>query len=376
MSDWRITTIGAIARVFDGPHATPKRTPAGPWFLNIGSLRGGRLDLSESAHISEADFVTWTRRITPMPGDVLFSYETRLGEAALMPPGLRACLGRRMGLLRPQAGRVDSRFLLYAYLAPALQEVIRQRTVHGATVDRIPLVELPSWPIVLPSLEEQQAIAALLGVLDDKIALNDRFACTSFDLAHALFSVSAQCDTRKTFLRDIIELRYGKALTERNREPGAVPVFGGNGRSGWHSQQLSRGPGIIVGRKGANAGSVSWSQGPFWVIDTAFYVDSISESIPLEYLYFLLQEVGFRSQVGDSAIPGLNREIALACTAMLPPENVICSVASKVRPLLELRAHLSQESASLADLRDTLLPRLMSGEIRVRQAERIVEDAT
>ena len=101
--------------------------------------------------------------------------------------------------------------------------------------------------------------------------------------------------------------------------------------------------------------------GPFWVIDTAFFVDKVAEGIPLEYLYFLMQEAGLRSQVGDSAIPGLNREIALACTYMLPSESVICSVASGLRALLALRAHVPDESASLVELRDTLLPKLDVG---------------
>ncbi|MHB1613835.1 MAG: restriction endonuclease subunit S domain-containing protein [Actinomycetes bacterium] len=105
-----------LADVYDGPHATPNKTESGPWFLSISSLVNGRLVLAESAHLDEDDFQRWTRRVTPREGDVLFSYETRLGEAALMPAGVRGCLGRRMGLLRPKS--INPRFLLYAYLGP------------------------------------------------------------------------------------------------------------------------------------------------------------------------------------------------------------------------------------------------------------------
>ena len=148
------TSIGGIADVFDGPHATPEKTKCGPWFLSISSLKGGRLVLEESAHLAEQDFKRWTRRVTPTDGDVLFSYETRLGEAALMPSGIRACLGRRMALLRPRG--VGPRTLLQAFLSPSFQETIRQYSVHGATVDRIPLSEFPSWQIDLPTQEPQQ----------------------------------------------------------------------------------------------------------------------------------------------------------------------------------------------------------------------------
>ena len=98
--EWRQVKVGEVCEVFDGPHATPKRTIDGPIFFCISSLDTGRIDLGQSDHVSEEDFVQWTKRVTPESGDVVFSYETRLGEAGLIPPGLRCCLGRRMGLLR------------------------------------------------------------------------------------------------------------------------------------------------------------------------------------------------------------------------------------------------------------------------------------
>lgn len=182
---WFEARIGDIAEVFDGPHATPKSTTSGPVFLGISSLSGGRLDLAQSGHLSEEDYKKWTKRITPRAGDVVFSYETRLGEAALIPNSLRCCLGRRMGLLRPDPLRVDGRFLLYAYLGPSFQETIRQRTVRGSTVDRIPLVELPQFPIQVPPLDEQQAIAGVLGAVDDKLESNRRRA----EVAESLLDV-------------------------------------------------------------------------------------------------------------------------------------------------------------------------------------------
>ncbi|MFL4906033.1 hypothetical protein ACJ6WF_23365 [Streptomyces sp. MMS24-I2-30] len=142
--------IGSLAQVFDGPHATPKKVAEGPWFLSISSLQGGLLELSESAHISEEDFPIWTRRVQPTAGDVLFSYETRLGEAALMPSDIQACLGRRMALLRSTDPQVSGAMLLHAFLGMSFQEEIKRRTIHGATVDRIPLKELSSWSILLP----------------------------------------------------------------------------------------------------------------------------------------------------------------------------------------------------------------------------------
>jgi type I restriction enzyme S subunit len=168
------TTVGAIAETFDGPHATPKKTEEGPYFLSISSLRGGRLVLSESAHLSENDFVKWTKRVEPQEGDLLFSYETRLGEAALMVPGIRGCLGRRMGLLRPRRDKVLPKYLLYAYLSPYFQQVIQRNTITGATVKRIPINELPSFKIRIPPIPEQERIVDTLGAIDEKLEINER----------------------------------------------------------------------------------------------------------------------------------------------------------------------------------------------------------
>jgi hypothetical protein len=159
---WQRLRIADVADIFDGPHATPTKVKEGPWFLSISSLRHGFLDLNESARISEDDFRKWTRRVTPRAGDVLFSYETRLGEAALMPAGVRACLGRRMALMRPRENHVLPYILLFLFLGNDFQVKIRSDTVRGATVDRIPLTEFPSWEIKLPDEDIQARLAGVL----------------------------------------------------------------------------------------------------------------------------------------------------------------------------------------------------------------------
>lgn len=173
MSDY-IKAIGDIAEVFDGPHATPKKTLTGPYFLSISSLENGYLDLTKSAHLSEEDFKNWTKRVTPKKGDILFSYETRLGEVALMPDDIKACLGRRMGLLRPNSEVVLSEYLLYAYLSPSFQQVIKANTITGATVNRIALTELPNFEVRIPPMEEQRKVSELLSNLDKKMKLNNQ----------------------------------------------------------------------------------------------------------------------------------------------------------------------------------------------------------
>ncbi|WP_072038666.1 restriction endonuclease subunit S [Plesiomonas shigelloides] len=179
--------ISDIAVVFDGPHATPTKIDAGPYFLSISSLEKGMLDLSKSAHLSDEQFDKWTKRVTPQEGDVLFSYETRLGEAALMPAGIKACLGRRMGLLRPNREKVIPEYLLFAYLSPGFQQEIKKRTIHGATVDRIALKEFPDFNIRIPPLNEQKRVVDILNSINGKLAVNRQINQTLEQMAQALF---------------------------------------------------------------------------------------------------------------------------------------------------------------------------------------------
>jgi type I restriction enzyme S subunit len=200
-------TIGEVAAIFDGPHATPRKTDTGPWFLSISSLQGGRLALAESAHLSESDFEHWTRRVTPSEGDLLFSYETRLGEAALMPSGVRGCLGRRMALLRPRAGTIGSRVLAQAFRSDSFQRTIRQRAIHGATVDRIPLVVLPSWPIEVP-LNSDGQLESTLADIDERVEQADRESASLAQLRDALLPLLMSGKVR---VRDV-ERRVEDAL--------------------------------------------------------------------------------------------------------------------------------------------------------------------
>ena len=181
-------SLGDVADVYDGPHATPKKLEQGDAiFLSISSLEQGRLNLEQSSYISEEDYIKWTRRVTPQPGDVVFSYETKIGEASIIPEGLRCCLGRRMGLLRAKRNKIIPEFLLYAYLSPAFQEVIREKTIHGSTTDRLSIKEMPSFKIQIPDVRKQNKIIKILKSIDGKLELNQQVNKTLEQMAQALF---------------------------------------------------------------------------------------------------------------------------------------------------------------------------------------------
>jgi type I restriction enzyme S subunit len=123
-------------------------------------------------------------------------------------------------------------------------------------------------------------------------------------------------------LGEILELEYGKSLPVPQRQDGLVPVYGSNGRTGWHNKELIDGPSIIVGRKGS-IGKVHYVEGPSFPIDTTYFV-KIKEpkTLDLRFAYYLLDASRLTELNSATGVPGLNREHAYNEPAVLPPLSV------------------------------------------------------
>lgn len=160
--------------IYDGPHATPKPSDRGPIFLGISNFVNGRLDLSEIRHIAEEDYPKWTKRIVPRENDIVFSYEATLNLYAIIPKNFRGCLGRRMALLRVDNNKIYYKFLYYYFFSDTWKSVVQENTVLGATVDRIPLIRFPDFPVELPPLGTQHKIASVLSAYDNLIENNQK----------------------------------------------------------------------------------------------------------------------------------------------------------------------------------------------------------
>lgn len=165
-------------------------------------------------------------------------------------------------------------------------------------------------------------------------------------------------------LGEICEFAYGKGLKSQNREEGEYPVIGSNGIVGTHNEYLVEGPGIVIGRKGT-IGEVTWVHKNFFPIDTTFYIKDLLGVGSLYFHYFLLKEQDFKKIASDSAVPGLNRNQAYDNLIVTPTPDVIKQFNKIAFASFENITNNEQQSATLAASRDTLLPKLMSGEIEV-----------
>jgi type I restriction enzyme S subunit len=278
--------------------------------------------------------------------------------------------------LRIDNHKADPRFIYWYLQGLHASDAMWEHQVQHTGVARFQYTRFAAThQIKLPERRVQAAIADILSALDDKIAVNDRIIQAAYDLAEGLYRKLANDASQTESVGDVLDLKYGKALPAVDRVEGSVPVYGSGGITGNHDRALVEGPGIIVGRKGT-VGAVYWSEKSFFPIDTTFYVELRRKDIPMEFAFYMLKSLRLEGMNSDSAVPGLNRTNALALEVGVPDETELKIFHETVRPLFALREARSAESASLAKLRDTLLPKLMSGEIRVRDAEKVVEDVT
>ena len=374
--------IREIGEVFDGPHATPKRREEGKYFLNISSLRNGRLILDESDFIDDEDFQRWTRRVTPRENDLLFSYETRLGEAALMPPDIDAALGRRMALLRPNPEVVDPTFLLYYWLSPKWQQKIAQNTLYGATVNRLPITTLPNWEITLPELKVQRPIGRTLASLDDKISANSRVIQYSAQLSITLVNKAMTKEFEN--LTNLADITMGSSPKGEflNEEGIGEPFFQGVRDFGelFPSERVFAEKAVRTAQEGdilfavrAPIGEVNIAERPCVIGRGIAAIRSKQSHLGLFYLLKGHPELWETYQSSGTVFAGINKSDLH--NAVIPVLRDSDKLEQQLTPIHERAMHALRENQALARTRDELLPLLMSGRITVGEAEDAADEA-
>ena len=380
--------------------------PTGTPIITVEHLGENRIIHQDMPYVSDDDRDRLSK-YTLREGDVVFSRVGSVDRRALVRQAEEGWLfSGRCLRVRPDPSRVEPAYLSYFFGLPAFREYIRSIAV-GATMPSLNTQILSDVPIIYPPLAEQRAIAHVLGTLDEKVELNRRMNETLEDMARALFKswfvdfdpVRARmgghwrhgeslpglpADLYDLFpdrlvpselgeipegwevktLRELVELAYGKALRAVDRKGGLIPVYGSNGQLGWHDKKLVGGPGIVVGRKG-NPGVVTWAHGDFFPIDTTFYVVPRDANGGLPFLFFALTGQDLLSVSADSAVPGLNRNLAYMNTQLMPHKHVLDEFNDCATRIFSRCQQLEEESHALAAQRDLLLPKLVPGEVSV-----------
>ena len=293
-------------------------------------------------------------------------------------------LGRGVCAFRGES-ESDTRFIRYCIenQLPELLNLAGGGTFPNLTKNDIEEFELP-WP------NNRNRIAEIICAYDDLIENNMRRIKILEEMAQAVYrewfihfrfpghdkvkmvnsplgKIPEGWEVKK--VGDVIALAYGKALKADNRMNGVIPVYGSGGVVGFHNQALVTGPGIIVGRKG-NVGSVYWSDSDFYPIDTVYYVQT---RVSLHYVYYDLQQQNFINN--DAAVPGLNRNQAYLLPFLLPSRGVLNLFQHFADDIFKQTRNLRSKNTNLRRTRDLLLPKLISGDLKVKDRSRFSEGA-
>jgi type I restriction enzyme, S subunit len=151
-------------------------------------------------------------------------------------------------------------------------------------------------------------------------------------------------------LGDICEFAYGESLIEGKRKGGTIPVYGSNGIVGWHESAITKGPSIIIGRKGS-IGEVHYCPGSCWPIDTTYYVRNTKKPCSIKWLYYLLLSLNLQKMNKSAAIPGLNRDDAYKKLVVYPS----VTYQEQIVILLDAADSLCRKSRYSLELSETYL---------------------
>lgn len=411
MEEWREYKVSDICTgIYEGPHATPPISQRGGIYLGIPDISNdGHIDYKNAKRISEKDLPQWTKRVTPQEDDIVFTNEATLNLYAIIPKGFHGCLGRRLGLIRPDKSVVSVKYLFYYFFSPEWRNTIAQNKVSGATVERILMTKFPSFRVKLPSMSIQNKIASILSSLDDKIEVNKRMNENLEQQAQALY---------KSWFVDFEPFKDGEFVES---ELGMIP-------KGWRVVSFKdvclnitdgvhntvkddlNGNYYLLSCKNIKGGILSIGENERRIDKATF--EKLRKRTKLQRGDILLSSVGTIGEILLLSCDPVNYEFQRSVAILKPnpelisspflfysmknlrdtivyaahgavqqclfisdianlktiyPNHTEISRFTDVASIIENKIAMNQEeSRRLAQLRDTLLPRLMSGELKVK----------
>lgn len=387
------------------------------------NIRIEEIDVTDIARISTTD-AERLKKYRLVEGDIIYSRRGDVEKCALVTKNEAGWMcGTGCLRIRIQKNSAITPEFLHACLStPVTREWISRHAI-GATMPNLNTSILREIPLIIPPSEPMNFIGKLWMDLNKKLLLNRKINQTLEQMSQTLFkswfvdfdpvidnaldagnpipeALQSRVELRQKVrnsadfkplpaeifslfpsefeetelgwvpdgwetnrLENILELAYGKALKKTERIEGDYPVYGSGGVDGSHNEFLVKGPGIIVGRKGT-VGSLYWENKDFYPIDTVFYVKS-KKYFSLVYCYQLLKTLGLENMNTDAAVPGLNRNNAYRLDVITPTQPIIAQYTNIVQAFRDKMDSNHNEIDNLTTLRDTLLPKLISGELSV-----------
>ncbi|MGL2992055.1 restriction endonuclease subunit S [Acinetobacter nosocomialis] len=369
MSEWNQVVLDDVSsRIGDGLHGTPTYDDKGLYsFINGNNLLNGRIVIKpDTKRITEEEYLKIVKPLDE--STILISINGTIGNVAKYQGELCA-LGKSACYINLDTNLVNRDFFYYECLSDNFQSHL-ENVATGTTIPNVPLKGIRAYKFKLPPLPEQKAIASVLSSLDDKIDLLHCQSKTLEAMAETLFRQwfieEAKEDWEISPLGDVVKIAYGKNLPTSKLLDSGYPVFGGNGQIGFYDRFLYSEPQVLVSCRGEASGKVNISLPNSFVTNNSLILERKENGISFEYLKFYALAYDFSLHVSGSAQPQITIDGLFNAEFKWPPLDLVESFTEVVRPLEDKRLTNYIQVQTLENLRDTLLPKLMSGEVRVQ----------
>lgn len=275
--------------------------------------------------------------------------------------------------------KADARFV--KYLFDAVLKLRYRQFTQGAAQDNLSQGKLLALKFLVPDdVTEQTRIADFIASYDDLIENNRRRIQLLEESAHLLYrewfvylrfpgheqvkiTDGVPHGWAKEPLENLLVLQRGFDLPVSKRVEGEVPIYASTGINGFHNTAKVKGPGVVTGRSGS-LGTVMYVAKDFWPLNTALWVKEFKKASPI-FTTFLLRAMKLEGYNGGAAVPTLNRNDVHSVDVLCPEQRLMEEFEVQVEKIFKQVDKLKEYNEKLAQARDLLLPKLMSGELIV-----------
>ena len=355
--------------VTDGTHDSPKPQVEGRYLITSKHLKPSGIDFSSANKICEYDYQKIIQRSKVEQYDILFSMIGTIGNIHRVTMPTIDFAVKNMGIFK-MGGDADKSLWMYYWLqSPIAKEYIQSR-ITGSTQGYLTLGNLRDFPVCVPPLKEQRRIAGILGAIDDKIE-NNRRINTNLELqAQALYKQwfvdnrNEDWETKK--LENIIDIGSGKGLPRIDfAEGGLYPILGANGQIGRTNKFLidKKDNILFTGRVGTLGNVFRLQQKRAWLSDNTLIITPKKEYY--NYVYFFLKNSNLKEFNVGSTQPLVRQSDIKEMDIFIPDLLTLEAFEGKCIAMFNKINQVNAEIDILATLRDTLLPKLMNGEIKL-----------
>ena len=397
-SNWITATIDDVCTVVtDGAHNSPKSVEQGHYMASVKDFTEFGFDFSNCKQIGEEDYEKLRNQgCVPEKNDILVGKDGAryFEDIIIYKQDERPALLSSIAILRADCRKITPEFLYYTLKSPAVRKDVRDNYGSGSAIPRIVLKDFKRMPFSFPSIEEQRKITNLCSAIDAKIQINNAINENLEQQARAVFQAwfidyepfggAAPLAWHPSTLGQIAELKTDSWSPAKNPdvmvEHYSIPAFDEQ-----HYPVFEIAAGIKSNKYILNSNSVMISKlNPdtkrIWrplclsahsVCSTEFIVYEAKKQEQRDYIYSILDSTPFLNHLCSHTTGSTNSrqratpKSTLDFTLCLPPDSIIENFCQIVTPMYDLIASNIVENQSLAKTRDSLLPRLMSGELDV-----------